>query len=281
MVQAEEKAALGPDEVRIVSSFLRAQTGIQLGESKKYLIESRLAGVARRHGFASVAQLCRALEQENGTPLGVEVVDSLTTNETSWFRDRKPFDALAYRILPEIAARKRDRQLRVWSAACSTGQEPYSLAMLIHENGGFEHWMVRILATDVSHSALTQARKGQYSTLEMNRGLPKKYLEAYFTSEENGEWRVLPVIRQMVEFRFHRLQDSPDTPGTFDLIFCRNALIYFDLENKRRVLHNMYRALHPDGLLCLGGSESTFGITDAFEAVHIADATFYRRRSRW
>lgn len=270
--------AAGKDVVRIISELVFEHTGIQLGEQKRYLIETRLLRVLRRYGLPSLAALCQQL-QKNETALICEVVDALTTNETFWFRDQKPFEAFAHSILPEIAKRKTRPRLDIWSAGCSTGQEPYSLAMLIHANPAFHSWRVRILATDVSRTVLAQARAGLYSQLEINRGLPPEFLKKYFVLEKENRWRIVPYLRCMVEFVHHRLQDSPDRLGQFDLIFCRNVLIYFEPELKKRILEQLSFALCKEGLLCLGGSETTYGLTDRFELTHIGDATFYRPRN--
>lgn len=231
--------------------------------------------VTRVTGLTSTTELCQELAS-NSPQLFTLVVDALTTNETFWFRDNKPFVALQKVIFPVMARNKRSKQLQIISAPCSTGQEPYSIAMLLLESGLFANWHVRIIAVDISTMALQQAKEGVYSQLEVNRGLPVKYLVKYFT-QDNDVWKIKPEVKRMVTFRKQPLHNNALTSGPFDLIFCRNLLIYFDLETKRKILSNLERCLASDGLLVLGGSETTWNISSEFESVKINGTTFYKK----
>lgn len=207
------------------------------------------------------------------------VVDALTTNETSWFRDREPFNALTSVVLPElIAARSGTRQLRFWSAACSSGQEPYTISMILRDNlpAG---WRTEMLATDISTDMLARAEAGRFSQLEVNRGLPAQLLVRYF-EREGTNWRVSDALRQGISFRQLNLSAPLPPMNPFDVVFLRNVLIYFDVETKRSVLRKIASVLRPDGWLFLGSAESTIGIDDGFERVVLAGRTpAYRLRS--
>lgn len=204
------------------------------------------------------------------------VLNALTTSETSWFRDSKPFEALEKVILPAISRTKSSKILQIWSAACSTGQEPYSIAIKLLESGLFATWDVRIVATDISSTVLEQAKEGLYSQLEISRGLPVRLLIKYF-SQIGEVWKVKPEVRDMVSFREHVLQHDTTALGSFDLVFCRNVLIYFDLETKGKIYNNICRTMTADGLLALGGSETTFNITPLFEPIKLAGTFFYAK----
>lgn len=272
--QYEEKR-LSDYHLQFISSFIYQRSGIVLGENKRYLIESRLKSVARIAGLSGVEAVCNSLAN-NTAQLETLVLDALTTNETSWFRDAKPWNALANDILPTIKKNKKSEVLQIWSAACSTGQEPYSIAIKILESGLFKNWTIRIVATDISMQVLGQAKEGLYSQLEVSRGMPIRSLVKYFT-QVGDIWKIKPEIRDRVTFKEHLLQNDPRGLGTFDLVFCRNVLIYFDLETKRKILDNLRSAMTNDGLLALGGSETTYNISDEFETVSMADTVFYAR----
>jgi len=271
----QQRDLLTDEQISYISSFVYQRSGIVLGTRKRYLIESRLKSVARIAGMRSVAALVAELSKHQ-PQLDTLVLDALTTNETSWFRDRKPFDALQNVILPQLKRTKTAQVLNIWSAACSSGQEPYSIAMTIVESGLFTDWHVRIVATDISTKMLEQAKEGIYTQMEVNRGLPISYLIRYFT-QIGDVWKLKPEITNMVTFKKHRLQDSPTALGKFDLIFCRNVLIYFDLETKRRILRHLGQVLEDRGLLALGGAETTLNLSDHFEPLKPADAVFYAK----
>ncbi len=247
-----------------MATLLRNRAGIVLSVDKTYLLETRLMSVARKHGLAAPEQIPAALR--NGcAKLEADVIEAMTTNETLFFRDRHPFDTLQNDILPElIDLRGQSKCLRIWSAACSTGQEPYSIAILIRDHFPLlAGWQVEIMATDISPSVLARAREGRYTNFEVQRGLPVQLLVRHF--EQTAEmWRVRPELRRMVTFREFNLLDDPAALGTFDIIFCRNVLLYFDVETKRAILERMSQRLRAGGALLLGTSETVYGISDAW-----------------
>ena len=249
-----------------------------LGERKRYLIEGRLSRVAHIVGLASVTQLCQELAANNPQVITL-VVDALTTNETFWFRDERPFDALQNVVFPAIARNNRAKTLRILSSPCSTGQEPYSIAMLILESGLFANCHIKIIAIDISTEALQQAKQGVYSQMEINRGLPVKYLIKYFT-QISEVWKIKAEVKRMVTFFKQPLHNNSLPAGPFDLIFCRNLLIYFDLETKCQILSNISRSLESNGFLILGGAESTLNISSLFQPIRIQDTTFYAKNDQ-
>ena len=236
---------------------LAALTGIVLGPDQQYLAESRLAPVMRVHGVADLAELTWMIERRENDALVREAMDAMTTNETSFFRDHAPFDEFRERILPElIAARARERRLRIWCAACSTGQEAYSIAMTLdHAARALRGWNVEILATDLSYSTIVAARKGVYSQFEIQRGLSTSRMLRYFHRHEE-HWRVNEHLRASIGFREFNLLDDFDGLGKFDVVFCRNALLYFEPEAKLDVLSRLAKSIADDGYLFLGSAES-------------------------
>lgn len=274
-IRKDEKP-LSDYHLQFISSFIYQRSGIVLGETKRYLIESRLKTVARIAGLSGIEEVCNSLAN-NTSQLETLVLDALTTNETSWFRDAKPWNALSNDVLPKIKKNKNAQILQIWSAACSTGQEPYSIAIKILESGLFNDWTIRIVATDISTQVLEQAREGIYSQLEVSRGMPIRSLMKYFT-QVGDVWKIKSEIRDRVTFKEHLLQKDPRYLGTFDLVFCRNVLIYFDVETKRKILNHIHSALTNDGLLALGGSETTYNISDDFETVPTTGTVFYAKK---
>ncbi|MFT8245876.1 CheR family methyltransferase [Roseomonas sp. BN140053] len=245
-----------------IARLVRARSGIVLTADKGYMLDTRLAPVLRRHGLSSLEGLALRLAAPGAEPLAREVTEALTTNESSFFRDGKPFEHLR-QILPRLAAtRPLGQRLRVWSAACSTGQEAYSAAMVLDELaprlGGRA---AEILGTDLSSEVVERARSGSFSQFEVQRGLPVQLLVKHFR-QENGRWQVSPALRAMTRFEQANLLDDQRSRGTFDVIFCRNVLIYFELDTKRRVLEALAERLAPDGVLYLGGAETVLGVTD-------------------
>lgn len=246
------------------AAFLKARSGLHLGPEKAYLLESRLAPVARTAGSASLDDLALRLGRTRDPGLESAVVNAMTTNETSFFRDRAPFDAFRATLLPRLmAARAEARRLRFWSAAASTGQEAYSLAMLVAETPGLEGWSVEIVGTDISGDAIARAKSGLYSQFEVQRGLPITRLLRHFTQTGEG-WVVSPALRAAVDFRTFNLLGALDRLGTFDVILCRNLLIYLDGPTRADLLTRMRRQLAPDGRICLGSAEAVTGLTRAF-----------------
>ena len=248
--------------------FLRERSGLVLSADKHYLLESRLLPVARRAGLASLAELVHRLRGIDCEALAAEVVEAMTTNESFFFRDKIPFEHFRDTIIPRlIAARNPRRRIRIWCAAASTGQEPYSLAMSIKEMGDrLSGWQIEIIATDISSEALRRARSGIYSQFEVQRGLPIMLLLKYF--KQIGEnWQIGPDIRAMVQFRVLNLISDFSRLGMFDLVFCRNVLIYFDQPTKISVLDRLAQNLDRDGYLVLGAAETVVGLTDSLKPV--------------
>ncbi len=263
-----------------VRKLVRKQSAIVLDDHKAYLIEARLAPLVRRQGCTSIRELLRGLRDRPPNRLHRQVVEAMTTNETSFFRDRRPFDALKNPIIPALME-KRDgtRALNIWCGACSSGQEPYSIAMLLREHfPSLVTWDVRLLGTDLSTEVLEKAKAGCYSKMEVNRGLPITLLTKYF--ENVGfEWRIREVIRQRVEFRpMNLIERWPPMPA-MDIVFLRNVLIYFDLETRRKILGQIRQILRPDGYLFLGTAETTMNLDEAYERVVFEEAVCYRLRS--
>jgi chemotaxis protein methyltransferase CheR len=257
----------GESEVQKLKSFdsfcayLRRASGLVLDADKRYLVESRVTPVMRRAGLSELGELVRVLEQGRMPSLAQEVVQAMTINETYFFRDRLPFDLLRELILPEIiAGRAAQKRLRIWCAASSTGQEPYSISMILDEFGArLAGWRVEIIATDLSETALAKAKKAVYSQFEVQRGLSTAQLLRYF-DQVGDMWQLKETIRARVDYRHFNLLGDYAVLGNFDLIFCRNVLIYFEADRKADVLNRMTRLLSPDGLIALGASESIIGL---------------------
>ena len=250
-----------------IAGVVRRRSGIVLTEDKAYLLETRLAPVLPKFGLASLGALGQRLRQRPDEALERAIVEALTTHESSFFRDGKPFDHLA-KILPRLLASARPGSpLRIWSAACSTGQEPYSIAMMVADAiGGKVDHRVEILATDISAEILQRAREGVFSQFEVQRGLPIRSLLKHF-KQEGTRWRIAPDLSAMVRFEERNLLADLGALGRFDAIFCRNVLIYFDAATKTRVLEALARRLSPDGVLYLGGAETVLGLTDRLSPI--------------
>ena len=257
---------IGPDDYRFLQELLRAQSGLSLGAGKEYLVDARLPPVVEAHGLADLPALVRELRAGNAT-LAKAVCDAMTTGETLFFRDETPFTVFRETLLPEAVARSREarRALRVWSAACSTGQEVYSLAIITdEERRKLAGTAVEFLATDYSTTTLARAARGLYSKFEAQRGLPIQLLLKYFTPEGDG-FAVRAELRRGMRFIEHNLLAPCAHLGQFDVIFLRNVLIYFDVATKKAVLERIARQLVPGGALVLGGTENTLGVTDALQ----------------
>ncbi|KQP06647.1 chemotaxis protein CheR [Methylobacterium sp. Leaf99] len=250
-------------EFDFLRTYLKARSGLALSGEKRYLVESRLGPVCRRFNLATLHDLVNALKGGREAAMEKAVVEAMTTNETFFFRDRAPFDLFRDVLLPEAMARRAaQRRLRIWCAAASTGQEPYSLAMMLHEAAlRLAGWTVDLVATDLSTEVLERARAGLYSHFEVQRGLPVQLLIKHF--EQVGEqWRIAANLRQMVDFRPLNLLQPFDQLGTFDIVYCRNVLIYFDAATKGDVLARISASLAPDGAVLLGAAETVIGLTD-------------------
>lgn len=255
---------MSPEDIEHLATMLRARSGLILGNDKTYLIESRLSPVARREGFASVAALLTALRTKREERLMAAVTDAMTTNETFFFRDKTPFDQFKSDVLPALA-KTRSGDIKIWCAACSTGQEPYSLAMMMDEMRiQYPRVNLDILATDISDRCLEKAQAGLYTQFEVQRGLPITMMVKHFEKVDEM-WRISQKIRASVRFKKLNLLDDLRGVGRQDVIYCRNVLIYFDLETKKRVLEQMAALLPDDGYLLLGAAETVLGITDVFK----------------
>tara|TARA_R110002072_G_scaffold60051_35_gene152687 strand:+ start:1221 stop:2087 length:867 start_codon:yes stop_codon:yes gene_type:complete len=261
---------MNPQDFEYLKDFLKTRSGIVLSADKLYLVESRLTPVARDLGMAGIDELIEALRKTADERLKTCVTDAMTTNESFFFRDQKPFDNLKDHVLPPmIAARKAKGQnrIRIWSAACSSGQEPYTIAMMLLENKDkFGDMAFEILATDLSTEIVEKAKEGAYSQFEVQRGLPIQLLVKYFTQTETA-WQISEDVRKMVRFQTFNLLDSYGVLGKFDIIFCRNVLIYFDQDTKGAILSRMADISTPDASLFLGGAESVIGITSDYQPV--------------
>ncbi len=260
-----------------IVAALKARSGLSLGADKAYLVEARLEPILKRRGLSGLVMLADRMRTD-GT-LEREVVEAMTTNETLFFRDGKPFDNLRDVVLPALhAVRPRGMALRIWSAAASTGQEAYSLAMLVSEMGSaLGGRTVEIIGTDIAREPLARAGRGLYSQFEVQRGLPARLLAKHFTREENG-WQINRTLRDMVRFREWNLLADLSGLGRFDVIFCRNVLIYFDQPTKNRTLEAISRQLAPDGVVYLGGAETVLGLNSGLSPVATGHGIFRKNR---
>ncbi len=274
--------SLSPQDFSYISDLARKQAAIVLEPGKEYLVESRLIPIARDEGHANLGDLITKLRSSNGTltPAHLKVIDALTTNETYFFRDLHPFDALRTEILPNLIARRAEKKsLNIWCGAASTGQEPYSLCMLIRQHfPQLITWKINFIATDLSPRVLEQAKRGEYNQVEVNRGLPAIYLIKFFSKQEE-RWIVKEEVRKMVDYRQLNLIGPWLGLPICDLIFIRNVLIYFDVPTKQAILKNVRAQLAADGYFFLGTAETTLNIDPAFTPVSYGKATAYRTQS--
>ncbi|MEQ1946133.1 MAG: protein-glutamate O-methyltransferase CheR [Bryobacteraceae bacterium] len=265
---------LDGETYKFLQEYIHRESGILLDDDKHYLVEARLGPVLEQSHLNSLAALCRALRQ-NDVPLRKKVVEAMTTHETLFFRDSAPFDGLRTTILPQmLEQRKFTRKLNIWSAAASSGQEAYSLAMLLLEMNLIS-WNIQIVGTDLSEQILARAREGRYMQLEVNRGLPAQYLIKYF-DRDGLDWRLKEHVRKMARFEQFDLRRPARSKGPFDIIFCRNVLIYFDIPTKKEILASLRSALVPGGYLVLGSAESTLNLDETFKRIPVGRAMFYQ-----
>ncbi len=256
------------DDFNLVAKILKDRSGLVLGSDKAYLLESRLNPVARKYDLAGVDDLVAMIRAGGNEKLLVDITEAMTTNESFFFRDQKPFDQFRDLVLPYMLDhRSQAKTLRIWCAACSSGQEPYSLAMLLKEQAaGLAGWTIEILATDLSLEILSKAKEGIYSQFEVQRGLPVRLLVKYF--KQDGErWQISDEIRSMVSFKPHNLLHQPQGLQQVDVVFCRNVLIYFDPETKTTTLHSISNVMAEDGFLFLGGAETVLGVSERFQLI--------------
>lgn len=252
----------------VYKDLLKEKSGLVINQDKTYLLDSRLNPVAKKWGFANMEGMTAELRAVPNPNLVNDIVEAMTTNETSFFRDIHPFNCFENFVLPYmIENRVYQRRLNIWSAAASSGQEPYSLAMILKEQGAkFSGWTTKMVATDISQEILDQAKAGIYSQFEVQRGLPIKLMMTYFNQQEE-KWHISEEIKRMIEYKILNLLDNFTLLGEQDIIFCRNVLIYFDEETKADILQRMSKILKDDGFLFLGGAETVIGITDAFKPI--------------
>jgi chemotaxis protein methyltransferase CheR len=266
------------EDYEFISGFLSQSSGLSLGTGKEYLVEARLVPLAQSLGLADFNHLIRELRKGRDQQLSSAVTEAMTTNETSFFRDKTPFNELRERLLPKIsAARSAQRKLRIWCAAASTGQEPYSIRMIIDDHfPSLRDWSIEIAATDISQSMLDRASTGIYTHFEVQRGLPIQLLVKHFDQVANG-WQIKEPLRRSISWRKLNLLDDFGHLGHFDIVFCRNVLIYFDTATKRSILSRISRVLHRDGYLLLGAAETVLGICDEFTRDRSCSAAVYQR----
>ena len=257
---------MNSQDFEFVAQLLRKRAGIVLTGDKMYLLESRLAPLARKEGLPSIDDLIHVVRARREERLIGQVVDVMTTNETFFFRDKTPFDHLKDAILPALAQARRGSRIRIWCAACSTGQEAYSIAMMLDQNPQLTQGVpVEIVATDISDRCLERARQGLFTQFEVQRGLPIQMLMHYFTQQDD-HWRISERLRSQVTFRKQNLIEPTASLGKFDVVFCRNVLVYFDGPTKTDVLDRVGQQLNPGGFLMLGAAESVIGLSTGFEA---------------
>ncbi|MCF8481145.1 MAG: protein-glutamate O-methyltransferase [Rhodospirillum sp.] len=256
-----------PEDFDYISKLLKDKSGLVLTKDKSYLLESRLMPLARKRGFKGLDDLIGQLRRRD-MALEKEITEAMTTNESFFFRDSKPFDQFRQVVLPNILkTRASKRSFRIWCAAASSGQEPYSLAMILKEEAAkFPGWRIEIVATDLSSDILKKARAGLYSQFEVQRGMPMQLLVKYFKKKDEV-WEIDPTIRSMVQFKEWNLLESLAPLGQFDVVYCRNVLIYFDQPTKSKVLEAAQKLMPDDGVLYLGGAETVLGVSQAFKPI--------------
>jgi len=267
---------MNPADYEFVSSFLQQSSGLALGNGKEYLVKSRLIPLASTLGLDDLDHLVRELRGGRNHQLSTAVTEAMTTNETSFFRDKAPFEDLKKTLIPPLMkARSNLKKLRFWCAAASTGQEPYSLLMMLEESfAELKQWSVEVVATDIAQSMIDRAREGIYSQFEVQRGLPIQYLVKYF-SQVSGGWQVKDSLRQRISWQKLNLLERFDNLGPFDIVLCRNVLIYFEVPMKRDILERIARLVRPDGYLLLGAAETVLGICDRFERYRACPSAAY------
>ncbi|MGY5885012.1 CheR family methyltransferase [Modestobacter lacusdianchii] len=259
-----------------VRQLVHRESAIVLQPGKEYLVEARLLPMAQQRGLSGVSELVESVRNRPDPAITRRIVEALTTNETSWFRDGDPFTALTGTVLPQlVAARRPDERLQIWSAACSSGQEAYTIAMLLSDALPNATTRVSITATDLSREMVERTRAGRFSQLEVNRGLPASMLVRHFTRAGN-EWEIAPALRRMVTASECNLAAPLPRLGPFDVVYLRNVLIYFDLPTKQGILNRVRQIMRPDGWLFLGAAETTLGVDDSWERVVLGRGSAYR-----
>ncbi|MBN2062674.1 MAG: protein-glutamate O-methyltransferase CheR [Deltaproteobacteria bacterium] len=281
------KLHVNPDEIRILSDYIHKISGIFLDINKGYLIETRLNTLAQEEGCSSFFHLYMKAKNDSSKNIERKIIDRMTTNETLFFRDMSPFEMFQYKIIPELIDRRSvvsagslPTHLRIWSAACSTGQEVYSIAMVLKEMlRDIGKYNIRLLGTDISDAAIARASYGHYNRFEIDRGLEKKFLNKYFKDEGN-RWKIRDDIRAMATFKKINLMDSFSGLGKFDVIFCRNVAIYFTPEDRNKLFEKIAHIMEPDGYLIIGSTESLTGVSPQFVPQRHLRSVFYRLKKR-
>jgi len=274
---------IAPTELKLISQYIQAITGIYLDQSKSYLFETRLSSIAETQGCKSYQELHNKARQDTSKKIEKEIIDAITTNETLFFRDKSPFELLQHKILPEIidarsAKSSLKTKIKIWSAASSTGQELYSIAIVIKELlKGSSDYSFTLSGTDISDAAVAQASYGKYNRFEIERGLDRKYLQKYFTLFGDS-WKIKDEIRAMVNFRKLNLLQSFTALGKFDIIFCRNVAIYFTLEDRKKLFNKLADSLSDDGYLVIGSTESLTGVCSRFVPKRHLRSIFYQKK---
>ena len=277
MPSQTQNAEIHSENYRFLQQHVYSQTGIVLEADKHYLFESRLTPIVRELGLGSINDLCALIQATREPEVGRRVVEAMTTNETYFFRDPAHYEAIRTVLLPRLKEGRREtRKLRFWSAAASTGQEAYSLAMLLLEEA-LSDWNIQILGTDFSSQVLERARSGKFQQIEVNRGLPATLLVKYFR-RSGVDWQLSEPVRRMARFETIDLRKSMRALGPFDLVFCRNVLIYFDAGTRKEILKELHGTLFRGGWLLLGGAETAFGVEEWFERQTVGSATVYVAR---
>ncbi|MCV6612561.1 MAG: protein-glutamate O-methyltransferase CheR [Amphritea sp.] len=273
---------ISEQEFELFCQYLEKACGILLAKHKQYLVESRLGKILQEGQFNNLGDLVRALNMPGNSSLKESVINAMTTNETLWFRDSHPYDILKNKLLPELAEQGRGQRLKIWSAACSTGQEPYSISMVLDEfkgeNPGAFRMGEEITATDISTRVLDEARQAEYEMLALGRGLSKDRLQKFFQPGVDGSWTLNTNIKSRVRFRELNLLGNYIGIGPCDIVFCRNVLIYFSTERKREILRKIHQTLKPGGYLLLGASESIAELNDIYEMIHCRPGIIYKAK---
>jgi len=276
------KSSLDPKEFEYFRHFLRDACGITLAENKQYLVTTRIRRILTDNQLDCLVDLVDRMRQVRYSKLREQVIDAMTTNETFWFRDIYPYEYLKSTLLPELQEQRATGPIRVWSSACSSGQEPYSQSMIVEEfkrsKMGALKRPVEIVATDLSTTMLEQARRAEYDKMAILRGLSTQRLGQFFDAGPNEMWKLKPSVSDRVQFKPMNLMDPYTSLGKFDIIFCRNVLIYFSAELKQDILRRMHGLLKPEGMLVLGSSEGLAGVSELFDMVHCNPGIMYRAR---
>lgn len=282
MVNNNQIAQLSLSEFHEFREYLKQIAGIDLGDNKQYLVETRLKRILSEYNCNATSDLVSLIKKPTNGKIRQQVIDVMTTNETFWFRDVYPYEYLKSTILPDLSKSQANGRFRIWSAACSSGQEPYSVSMIIEEclqeNTSIRNLNVEIIATDLSSEILDQAKKGIYDRLSINRGLSDERLKRFFDLSGKEQWQISRKLCQRINFRPLNLQESYTALGKFDIVFCRNVLIYFSAALKKDILTRIHATLKPGGYLYLGSSESLAMVSNLFEMVHCNPGVVYKAK---